>query len=110
MTRKEIIEIASQLYCPGQFNGDAALRSAFQEGVDWADKHPYYQYHIMGNCPNDKFILFYNPYNDNYFVGKLDKDNNLVIDNEIQGEVSEFSHLYWTYLPKVDKNNVSNNV
>lgn len=51
-------------------------------------------YYTMGNCPNCKYILFYNPYFDNYFVGNLDEDNNLVINSEIQGKASEFSHLY----------------
>lgn len=108
MTRKEIIEIASQLHCQGQFNRNAAIRSVFQEEVYWTDKHPYYRYYIMGNCPNDKFVLFYNPCNNNYFMGKIDENNNLVIDSEIQGKASGFNHLYWTYLPKFDKNNVIN--
>lgn len=109
MNRKEKIKDASWLYCPGQFNGDAAARSAYQEGANWADKNPYYQYYIMDNCPKCKFVLFYNPCHNNYFVGEIDKNNNLVIDSEIQGKASEFNHLYWTNLPEFNKN-ISNNV
>lgn len=65
-------------------------------------------YYTMGNCPNCKYILFYNPYFDNYFVGNLDEDNNLVINSEIQGKASEFSHLYWTNLPEFNIDNVIN--
>ena len=108
MTRKEKIKDASWLYCPGQFNGDAAIRSAYQEGADWADKNPYCQYYTMDNCPNCRLVLFYNPYHNNYFAGELDGEDNLVIDNEIKGKVSEFNYLYWTNLPEVDKDNVIN--
>lgn len=109
MTRKEKIKDASWRYCSDQFNGNA-LRNAFQEGADWADKHLNYQYYKIDTCPKCKFVLFYNPCHNNYFVGNIDKYDNLIIDNEIQGKVYFFNHLYWTNLPKFDKNNINNNV
>lgn len=84
------------------------IDNTIQERVDYENNHPLYQYYTMDNCPKCKYILFYNHYFDNYFIGKIDEDDNFIIDNEIQGKASEFSYLYWTYLPKFDKNNVIN--
>lgn len=84
------------------------INNTIQEKTNLENKHPLYQYYTMDNCPICEFVLFYNPYYGSYFMGNLDEDNNLIIDNEIQGKVSGFNHLYWTYLPKFDKNNVIN--
>lgn len=82
------------------------INNTIQEKTNLENKHPLYQYYTMDNCPICEFVLFYNPCHNNYFVGEIDKNNNLVIDNEIQGKSKFFNQLCWTNLPEFDKDNV----
>lgn len=108
MTREEQIERASN--APYYWNPEFQLRDdfnnqckyyddGFKAGAEWADKNPYHKYYSMKTCPNCRDVIFFNPCNNCYFIGRLDSEDNVVKDSEIIGKVSEYTFLKWTDLP-----------
>lgn len=59
MTREEEIEKTAKRYIDNKLNLNKSIKSAFIDGVEWADKHPNFEkiWHNIEEEPEDHHII-----------------------------------------------------
>ena len=108
MTRKEQIEQAASKYCqdniPKILQMHLAISTAFEAGVEWADKHPANFWHRVadGDLPTSYDECLFANKNGNVDIGYM-LDNEAIISNKnIAICIEEVE--YWAEIPKLPEN------